>query len=54
MEGGSAHAHGETDRRSKEGRGFDNGHIKAALLPEKGDDEPRLKPKNFPGMEWAE
>ena len=52
MEGGSAH--GETGAESKEGRGFDNGHIKAALLPEKGDDEPRLKLKNFPGMEWAE
>ena len=41
------------DRPAEEGRkvGFDNGHIKAALLPEKGDDEPRRfeaeLPKNF-------
>ena len=49
-----------TERPTRGGReegGFDNGHIKAALLPEKGDDEPRLEaelPKKFPGMEWAE
>ena len=56
MEGGSATPRTErpAQRARKEGRGFDNGHIKAALLPEKGDDEPRLKLKNFPGMEGAD
>ena len=42
------------DPSTEEGRGFDNGHIKAALLPEKGDDEPGLKLKKFPRYGVAE